>query len=254
LYSLGPDGVQSRRYSHYPATNEYLARLKMGWWKTSSGQLLGDGPMDDADELLSRVSAAYVDEHGRKPTLDELLETIRLVIRGNSETYVSTNAPFEVLALVAKTKAWPKRPKLVPGAVFSVPLGKGRYAFGKLTPQSAIADFYRVVSRKKVRASLLESHPTFRLSAGVPDTPFRNGRWVVYDAVAYPFEGFKLVTLRMGNLICCGSELIDGFIDTSSETRVATEDELKTVPSLSIYNAEMAEHKLSELLRSAPNL
>jgi hypothetical protein len=226
----------------------------MGWWKASGGQLLGDGPLDDVDELLSRVSSAYVGEHGRKPTLDELLETIRLVIRTNSETYVSTNAPFDVLALVAKTKAWPKRPKLVPGAVFSVPLGDGRYAFGKLTPQSTIADFYLAISRKKIRASVLEKHPTFRLKAGVPDTPFRSGRWVVYDSVEYPFDGFNLVTLRMGNLICCGSERIDGFIDTSSATREATEGELKTVPSLSIYNTEMAEHKLTEFLRSAPNL
>jgi hypothetical protein len=152
------------------------------------------------------------------------------------------------------TKPQSRRAKLLPGAIFSVPQGGGYFAFGKLTPQSGVADFYKVKSRGTIEATILESYPTFRLKTGITLKPFREGRWVVYDSVECSLQNFKLVVYRMGGLICCGTRIVNGFIDTSSATRVATEDELQTVPPLSIANMEMVEYRLAQHLSSAPTL
>lgn len=224
----------------------------MAWWKSDDNRLIGDDPLDELEEFLSRFSDLYLEDQGRKPTLDELLTCLRLVLGNSLEDFFSSPSGVIITELTAKTKSRPKRPKLRPGAVFCVPIGSGLLAFGRLTPQSGVAEFYRVKSHNKLSVRVLERFPVFRLKSMIPDKAFRDGHWLIYDFVDYQIDSFIFGSYRLGNQIACGRKVINGFVDTSSEKRPATESEMETVPALAIYNQAMAEDKLRQALSDAP--
>lgn len=225
----------------------------MGWWKTGDGELVGDGPLDTFEESISRVVEEYLQGQGRKPTLQEILSCFRLALGSGLEEYVAPPEDIEILSLVARTKIRPKRRKLTPGTIFAAPLGDGHYAFGRLTPQSGVAEFYCVKSpKRRLSARKLQNFSTFRLESILPDEPFQDGSWVAYENIDYPLDDFKWTTYRIGNRVTCGTTVIDGFVDVSSATRPATDDEISSLKPFAISNTTMVQLRLRQALSEAP--
>jgi hypothetical protein len=223
----------------------------MGWWETEYG-LIGDDILDCMDGAVEEIAKLYLQEHGRKPTLQELLEAFRLTLNADAEAISDFDG--EITQLTTKSKTRKRRSRLKPGDVFSVPLEDELFAFGRLTPQFGVAEFFRVKSRKRVRAQQLIQYPTFRLEAMVSEKPFKDGSWVIYDAVEYPADSFEPSPYRMGNVVACGHDLVNGFIDTTRKVRPASEQEMQTVPALSVNNQAMTELELRAALVDAPEV
>jgi hypothetical protein len=222
--------------------------MGMGWWKTSEGYEIGDGPLDDAEDFLERVAQAYVEEYNRTPSLAELLHCLKLTLTPDINRFVSDPSGVVLSTIVAKTKTQPKRQKQVPGSVFCVPLSSTLMAFGRLTPQSGLADFYITTSSQRLSARVLQRFPTFRFPTMLPRGPFASGDWQIYDFIEYPTAGFLPTFFLIGAKVTCGSNVADGFIDVSSESRMATPVELESLRPLSISNQAMVEHRLVEAL------
>ena len=225
----------------------------MGWWMTEADLLIGDTPLDEAEELLIKIVDAYLEEQGRKPTIDELLECIRAVLNVAPEAYISAPENVDIVELKAKTKVLPKRRKLVPGAIFSVPLKDGFYAFGRMTPQFLTADIYKVKSKKRLDVRTLIKYPTYRYTPMIAvDDGIRTGGWVIYDKLDYPFEGFEPTVYRMGAKICCDYKVRDdGFIGYT-DSRVAKSEEYEKIPSMAISNLAMSVYEIERDLADAP--
>lgn len=218
----------------------------MGWWTTEDGKLIGDGPLDLAQELLLKLAEEYKADHGRLPTLGELLECLRLALAAQVDLLVSDQPSRLITELSAKTRK--RAPALRPGDVFAIPLGPDDYALGILTPQSGIADFFRVRRKRPRWDPRLRAGETFRLPALLPSGPFKSGEWPVIAHEVYPVEGFALTPFRAGNRIYCGTELQDGFVRISSADRPGTPEEIERVLPLSIDNKPMVVHLLKEKL------
>jgi hypothetical protein len=142
----------------------------------------------------------------------------------------------------------PKRRRSVPGSFVSVPIGTRSLAFGRLTPQAGVAEFFPVVSEKPIAALELIAFPTFRLRCMIHPRYFRTGGWIIYDFLPYPAIGFLPTPYLMGNLITCGTLVVGGFIEASSESRPATATELASVSPLCIYYQPTAESELRKAL------
>ena len=214
--------------------------------------LIGDAGLDVAEEFLTALAQAYEEEQGRKPILEELLESLRSVLDTDPAAYISSADNIEVIALKAKTKALPKRQKLRPGSIFAIPLKNGYYGFGRMTPQFLTADIYQVKSKKKLSARILQTHPHVRYEPMISENGFRKGGWVVYDYLEYPYEGFEVTIYRAGNRIYCGHKIEDGFISTAGESRVAPSEEYEKIPPLAIDNLEMSIHRIEGMLENVP--
>lgn len=107
----------------------------MGWWTLNIDDqelLLGDAPLDLISEALEQVALEYSEKSGRKPTLDELLFTIKVVLRAGLDNHVSNGDSIQLVDLSAKTKRRPKSQPYRVGDIFAIPLHKGQYVFGRI--------------------------------------------------------------------------------------------------------------------------
>jgi hypothetical protein len=218
----------------------------MGWWTTEDGKLIGDGPLDVTQELLLKLAEEYKADHGRLPTLGELLECLKLALAAEVDSLVSDQPSRLITELSAKTRK--RAPARRPGDVFAVPLGPGDYAIGILTPQDGIADFFRVRRKRPRWDPGIKAGVSFRLPALLPTGPFKTGMWPILAHEDYPHEGFELTPFRAGNRIYCGTEIKDGFIEISSAGRPGTPEEIERVLPLAIHNEPMVVHLLKERL------
>jgi hypothetical protein len=218
----------------------------MGWWTTEDGKLIGDGPLDVAQELLMKLAAQYRADHGRLPTLSELLECLKLALAAEADSLVGDQPKPLITELSARTKK--RAPARRPGDVFAVPLGPRDYAIGILTPQSGIADFFRVRRKRPRWDPKLKVSETFRLGSTLPVGPFVRGAWPVIAHEDYPLEGFELTLFRGGNRVYCGTEVRNGFVEIGSADRPGTPEEIERVPPFSIDNEPMVVHLLKERL------
>lgn len=219
----------------------------MGWWQAEKDVLVGDEPLDAVEECLDRVAQEYQREHGRKPTLKEILRCLTLVLRNRADELLDEPPGTVVAEINARTKR-AKRREIYPGDVFSVQLRPGEYAFGRLTPQIGLVEFFEIKSPKLIRASRLRNLKTFRFPALVMLDPLKEGRWRIFDHLPYEDSGFQIQPFRIAGQIECGNKIVDGFIDPSSQLRAAKASELEGVPEHRLWNAELVEKKLRERL------
>jgi len=221
----------------------------MGWWETEDGVLVGDGPLDECEELLERVSSEYSDEYGRKPTLRELLTCFALVLRHQADNFVADADEILITDVVARTKKRPRKPRLRPGDVFSVPLGTGEFAFGRLTPQDGVVDFFTIKSRVRLGTSKLKAVKTLRFPGAIALSPLLERRWKIVGHLPYADNEFQVQRFKMAGLVACGDGLLDGFIDVSSRLEPATAAELASLPEFALWGEELVEEWLKERLR-----
>jgi hypothetical protein len=188
-------------------------------------------------------------ELGRKPTLEELLGTLTSVLRNRSAEFVESEGGGVVTEIRAKSSKKATKPRLEAGDIFCVPLGNGECAFGRLTPQLSVAEFFEVTGPPTMRASKLLRVPTFRLPGLLMLDPLKDGRWKIVERASYEnAEAFEIQPFRIGSQIECGDARVKGFIDPSSKLRPASEAELRSVPEHSLWNAELVEKELRERL------
>lgn len=103
----------------------------MGWWSEEENGtkiMLGDGPMDTALSMMSKIVRSYKREVGRKPTPREVEKILEATLSIPVEEWFDG---VEVTRVVVETRKATK-PKLRPGDHFAVPLSTGGYGYGRI--------------------------------------------------------------------------------------------------------------------------
>jgi hypothetical protein len=206
----------------------------VGWWETDKG-LVGDGPLDDVEDCLARVTEQYVEEHGRKPTLDELAACICAVVGERVDEFTSEDG-IDVVALVPKTKRRPARRTLRPGDLFVVPLTDGTRVVGRLAPQYGAAEFFARRWRRTPRVGLLAQETRVQLESFVPMDAIERGHWKLIGHLPWAAGEYTFRPYLVGSKITSAEGPPDVFTDCSASLRSPVGDEWRGLPKLGIYN------------------
>ena len=221
----------------------------MGWWETEDNMLIGDGPLDIAEEFFKLIAKEYTDDLNRQPSLVELLKTLGLVLEKSADEFTHDCDNIIVTKLTAKTRKRPKKQKVKPGDIFEVPLGDGEFAFGRVTPQSGICDFYDVKSRCRLSFRELRECGVVKIPVWIDADCLENNRWKVFGNIPYEKDGYQVQHLLIGNQITCSEQIDDdGFIHPDAKLRRATEKELKTTPKNGMCSFQYFEDELRKRL------
>lgn len=111
----------------------------MGWWKeTVAGQEvhLGDEPLDLVHEAVAAVTQAYLEDLGRKPTLEEFRLTLLHTLGGDPGRFFADMEEHVVGAVVFRRKKVPKRQAFEVGDYFAIPLD-GKFWYGRIVHAGA---------------------------------------------------------------------------------------------------------------------
>lgn len=205
----------------------------MSWWRDGE-KVLGDGPLDFTEEFLRSVTSEYLEEQGRRPTLDELLTTLSLVLGRGTAEFVDDGESIQVTQVMARTT---KRStvRLEPGDVFAVPLGNGRVVFGRLTPQHSFAEFFDGIADEGDDSGKWCSAPIIRFPFLVDLTPLESQRWKIVGRTPHQDGEFVPQHFVVGGQVSCGDKVVNGFVDVSTQLRPWNASD-KDLPKMSVAN------------------
>ena len=158
----------------------------MGWWDDPKldGAVVGDEALDEAFKFLKRLSDVYEGGVGRKPSVADLQATLRVCLRVNAdERFFSDMTEKKITDIAIKTAKAPKKQKYKVGDVFRLPLGDGRFAYGRLLKVDKGGDIVEIFCHtdkgEGYRPSIAETgrlfHPIFISGVVV----FWRGPWEV---------------------------------------------------------------------------
>lgn len=135
----------------------------MGWINISESDeeiIIGDEPLDIVSEMLFQISKEYQDDLGRKPTLNELASTIRIVLSASADEYLDGCDEIEIVDVKVSTKKRRRKQTYQDGDFFVIPLPDGKYAFGRiLDSNEGIYGFFDIISNKVEPISKLKQIP-----------------------------------------------------------------------------------------------
>jgi hypothetical protein len=220
----------------------------MGWWKVDDGIELGDGPLDLAEEFLSRFAQEYLDDLSRKPKLAEIVRTIEEALQIEAEELIEEGGRA-IVSLSVKTKPRPKKQPIRVGDIFSVPISDDCFGFGYLTPQRSLVELFRLKSAKVPGIEHFREAERIRPRFLVDLTPLEKWKWKVVRNLPLQSEDFVPAQFIVGAQITCGHDYNNGFIEVSSKLRPATNDEQQRFLKLSLVNEPFLVQYLDKLLK-----
>ena len=100
----------------------------MGWWNDAAKGpkvLLGDEPMDLVFNALAAVSRSYLDDVGRKPTLEEFRRTLMQTLGTDPGQFFADMESAVVGDVVFRLKKVPKRQAFAVGDAYMTLAGAG---------------------------------------------------------------------------------------------------------------------------------
>jgi hypothetical protein len=208
----------------------------MGWWE-SEGGVIGDGILDAAEEFLARISQEYTTGLGRGPTLEEVLDSLQLILDRRAGEFLDGGQHFSVGAISGKKKKRPAKRRLMPGDVFAIPLEPGRYGFGRLLRQYGMAQFYDVISDRLLKVHQLRKYGFWPARLMTLDQ-IEDGTWPVIGISRDGLDSIPLQQFRIGGRATAGDHVKDGFVHVTADLRAADPAELTLLPELEIAGAE----------------
>jgi hypothetical protein len=225
----------------------------MAFWKTKNGLILGDDPLDVAEEFLDTMAKQYVVSIGRKPRLKEVLSTLASVLERRAEEFVDDGDAIVVSDITAKTKKRPRNQTYRPGDVIAIPLAK-HFAFARVAPQHDYLEFYNLKSKAVLPTTKLRGKEVIRVPYLPIDDAIKDWQWKVVGHIPYENGEFKYFHYLVGGRITCNETFRDktGFVEVELRKRDATPEELTSVPQMQLYAPEDVLKDLSIRLRDAP--
>lgn len=160
-------------------TNERKVRVQ------PEGKLLVDDLWLDAGEhALEEIARICLRKVGHKPSLEDFRQLLRSMLCGDLNDYFADAAEVKVTDVIFKAKQKPSVQRYKDGDAFAIPLGDGRYAFGRLlrfdrTVGSLIEVFRATSTRKTFRPSIVASGRLFHPVMVSDPECLKNSRWTV---------------------------------------------------------------------------
>jgi hypothetical protein len=198
----------------------------MGWWNeiaTGDKLVLGDEPIDLLSEAIAAFSRSYLEDVGRKPTLEEFRRTLLLPLGTDPGRYFADMEAAVVGEVAFRLKKVPQRQTVAVGDYFAVPLD-GRFWYGRLIHDSSrhlVAIYDVQTERLLTLPQLLARKRKVVLNKHVFSIPvFTRGRWKIIGhqdmPEVYPYPAY------FGGMVAHGNYIIwRGPVETREPKRVA---------------------------------
>jgi len=216
----------------------------MGWWETEDHEVVGDSVLDIAQNMLAEISAEYLSELSRPPTLRELVLCLEIAFDVSNyadEPLFAEGKTHKVTRITAKLAKKPKTQPLKPGDLFVFASPENQFFVGRLTPQSGIIEFCDHVFASVPSKEELTQFSFFRLGSAVSDEFLRDRKWRIFANWPYNLESFEFQHYRMGSHATCGFEIEeDGFVEAGTLLR-PIEPRDRNLPLYSLVSPEVAE-------------
>lgn len=169
----------------------------MGWWgeeKDGIELIIGDGPLDTAEEMFKKIVQEYKNDVGRKPSPDELIEVLKSAIASTHKILFDGLDDMEVADLKIKIRKVPSKQKFQVGDYCLLALPAGGYGYVRikdiLGQIGLLVELLDVYSEAPLRCSGLENARvisdmlTDRLS-------IKEGDWRVLQVSKAPTQSTK---------------------------------------------------------------
>lgn len=206
----------------------------MGWWKEPAGRgevLLGDDPLDLVRNAVEAVSRSYVEDVGRKPTLEEFRRTLMQTLGHDPGQFFADMETAVVSDVVFRLKKVPKRQAFAVGDYFAIPLD-GKFWYGRLIHigTAHLVEVYDVQTDRLLSLpELLARKRKIVFNKHVFSIPaFTRGRWKIIGHESIP-KGFKYPGFY-GGMVAHGNYIIwRGDVETREPKQVAMKLEPKAI-------------------------
>lgn len=158
----------------------------MGWYESPKqpGVMLGDEAFDAMYEGLKGVAAAYREEFGRKPTLEEVRTLFETQLCSAGDDLVEDLAERTVKQVTIKTVKKPKDQRYGVGDVFAIPISGARFAFGRVMLLDKLLGmlievFAKSSDSKALERDVMESGRLFQPLLASENSSLESWRWTV---------------------------------------------------------------------------
>ena len=225
----------------------------MGWSNIDySGKelVIGDMPLDIIGDAFLKIVQEYQDELNRKPTLNELIETIRIVLAAGVESYLSDGDEIEIVSLDTRTKKRRKSQLFRVGDFFTIPLEGERFGFGRILSDDRYDEMgmligvYDKVSKKILPPELLKDIPFMFPPFFCSPEGWETWRWKVIGHAPIKKDEFAYPRFKQG------LEGLGWRIRNGDMVYEATEEQVKDLEYASIYSPSAVEKRIEKLLKS----
>ena len=98
----------------------------------SNDAVIGDEPFDLVSECFRKVARLYKRDWKRKPSLHELVGTVRAVLEAQLQDHTSDGESAELASLSFKTRKIPKRQKFAKGDVLKAEAANGEPIYARI--------------------------------------------------------------------------------------------------------------------------
>ena len=95
-------------------------------------QVIGDEPFDLISDCFGKVTKLYKRDWERKPTLKELIGTVRAVLEAQIQDHTSDGQTAELVGLTFKTRKIPKRQKFAKGDILKATTANGQPVYARI--------------------------------------------------------------------------------------------------------------------------
>lgn len=166
----------------------------MGWYEHPKRPqvMVGDEAFDAGKDFLTELVALYQSAFHRRPTLEEATTVFESALQVSGGELLADLEERRVTQVIVKTEKKPRDQPFKVGDVFAVPVGGGRFAFGRIMmadkARGLLLELFRQTARSMdVTPSILASGRLFHpvLAAG---RPFKSWRWTVVE----PDPGYQM--------------------------------------------------------------
>lgn len=220
----------------------------MGWINISESDeeiIIGDETMDIVSEMLFQFSKEYQDDLGRKPTLNELASTIKIILDIEADKYLDGGGEIKIVDVKISTRKRRKKQAYQDGDFFAIPLPNGKYAFGRILDSANYTyGFYKIISEKIEPISKLKQIPYLFIII-CADDGITSWRWKIIGHE-------KLVE---GEYIEPNFWVRDALDETKAQIyskgqfRKATPDEAKHLEIFKIWTPELVEERILNTIK-----
>jgi hypothetical protein len=164
----------------------------MGWLsviRDGTELYYSDEALDHADVFLRQLARVYEQsELGRRPTLEEVLLNVELVLTPSLQEYTSEAGRVELLSVTARKQSRRDSVKAKVGDVLAIPVGADRFAFAQVLEGDARGGVLGVWPHINSKAALPESERSKPFAAQLRGafSCVAAGHWQVLDRQSVP--------------------------------------------------------------------
>jgi hypothetical protein len=222
----------------------------MGWrnvGEKGNEILVGDGGFDAVDEMLREMTGMYQQDLNRKPTLEEILTTIEMVLKAVGDQHLSGCEELEIVEIKAKTRRRAKKQRFQVGDFFTVPLETGAFGFGRVLQLSGgtILGFYDFASATVEPASRLSQLPYLFIILCMDDG-IESWRWKVVGFASLRPDEYEEPEFGLFDQV----DPTKAQIYSRGKYRKATPAEARQLEEFIIWPPEMVEERLTKELKA----